>query len=139
MKTDDDDNKLIGFIFCLLIFAIGLAIGLTINVNKVEKKTEEVKTEIVFAYTTAYNTLAYQTDNTPCIGADGTNICGRTDVVACPRNIKLGTWVKIDGKLYQCTDRTNLKYDGRFDISFDKDLKGALAYGIQLKEITIVQ
>jgi hypothetical protein len=139
MKTDDDDNKLIGFIFCLLTFAIGLAIGLTINVNKVEKKTEEVKTEIVFAYTTAYNTLAYQTDNTPCIGADGTNICGRTDVVACPRNIKLGTWVKIDGKLYQCTDRTNLKYDGRFDISFDKDLKGALAYGIQLKEITIVQ
>lgn len=139
MKTDDDDNKLIGFIFCLLTFAIGLAIGLTINVNKVEQKTEEVKTEIVYAYTTAYNTLAYQTDNTPCIGADGTNICGRTDVVACPRNIKLGTRVKIDGKLYQCTDRTNLKYDGRFDISFDKDLKGALEYGIQFKEITIVQ
>ena len=40
MKTDDDDNKLIGFIFCLLTFAIGLAIGLTINVNKVEQKTE---------------------------------------------------------------------------------------------------
>lgn len=35
---------------------------------------------------------------------------------ACPRNIKLGTKVKIAGKTYTCADRTAKRYDGRFDI-----------------------
>jgi hypothetical protein len=36
------------------------------------------------AYVTGYNTVVGQTDETPCIGALGTNICGRRNVVACP-------------------------------------------------------
>src|SRR5258708_3112254 len=75
----------------------------------------------VRAYVTGYNTTPGQTDNTPCIAASGLNICGRTDAVACPRSISLGTVLQIRGTLYVCEDRLAKKYDARFDISCDKD------------------
>jgi len=103
-----------------------------------EIPTDELK--IVYAYVSGYNTVHWQTDSTPCIAASGDNICGRTDVVACPRYIPLGTWVKIDGKNYQCLDRMAEKYtnDNYFDISFDKNIEKALAWGLQYKEVTIL-
>ena len=73
------------------------------------------------AFVTGYNTVATQTDGTPCIGAAGTYICGRNDVVACPPLLKLGTVVEIGGKRYVCEDRTSRKYRGRFDINCDQD------------------
>ena len=73
------------------------------------------------AYVTGYNTVPEQTDSTPCIAASGANICGRRDVVACPRAVPLGTKVEIDGKMYVCEDRLAEKYDSRYDISCDKD------------------
>jgi hypothetical protein len=70
---------------------------------------------------TGYNTVPGQTDDTPCIAASGANICGRTDAVACPRRLGLGTVLQIRGMLYVCQDRLAKKYDSRFDISCDKD------------------
>jgi hypothetical protein len=70
---------------------------------------------------TGYNTVPGQTDDTPCIAASGANICGRTDAVACPRRISLGTFLVIRGEIYVCEDRLARKYDSRFDISCDKD------------------
>ncbi len=87
------------------------------------------------AIVTAYNTVAAQTDNTPCIAAANVNICERNDVVACPREYPLGSIFIIDNRQYICLDRTSLKYDGRFDISFDKDVEGAIKFGKQ--ELTI--
>ena len=75
------------------------------------------------AFVTGYNTIAAQTDNTPCIAASGADICGRFDVVACPRSLPLGTLVEIRGATYVCEDRTRRKFDGRFDISCDKDAR----------------
>lgn len=75
----------------------------------------------VRAYVTGYNTVPGQTDDTPCIAASGANICGRTDAVACPRRIGLGTYLQIRGASYVCEDRLAKKYDRRFDISCDKD------------------
>ena len=75
----------------------------------------------VRAKVTGYNTVPAQTDSTPCIAASGANICGRRDVVACPRSISLGTVVEIRGETYVCEDRLAKKYDARFDISCDKD------------------
>ena len=72
-------------------------------------------------YVTGYNTVAAQTDRTACIGAAGTYICGRNDVVACPPLLKLGTTVEIGGKRYVCEDRTSRKYRSRFDINCDHD------------------
>ena len=73
------------------------------------------------AYVTGYNTVPEQTSPTPCIAASGDNICGRTDVVACPRRISLGSFLQIRGATYICEDRLAKKYDSRFDISCDKD------------------
>src|SRR5947207_15616014 len=76
----------------------------------------------VRAYVTGYNTVAGQTDSTPCIAASTANICGRRDAVACPRHISLGTTVEIRGATYVCEDRLAKKYDDRFDISCDKEM-----------------
>jgi|SRR5580692_9184928 3D (Asp-Asp-Asp) domain-containing protein len=37
-------------------------------------------------------------------------------VLACPRRYPFGTGFKIEGKIYVCQDRSNSKYDNRFDI-----------------------
>ena len=77
---------------------------------------------------TAYNSLASQTDQSPCISASGKNICGRDDVIACPRKYKLGSQFLINGKIYVCEDRTSFKIDG-WDMFMDKDLEGAVNFG----------
>ncbi len=76
----------------------------------------------VRAFVTGYNTVAGQTDSTPCIAASGADICGRRDAVACPRHIGFGTVVEIRGTTYRCEDRLAKKFDHRFDISCDKDM-----------------
>ena len=78
-------------------------------------------TVYIDAYVTGYNTVVGQTDETPCIGALGTNICGRRNVVACPPMLPLGTFVEINGKTYICEDRTAPKFRDRFDINCDQD------------------
>jgi hypothetical protein len=75
----------------------------------------------VRAYVTGYNTVPEQTDSTPCIAASGADICGRHDVVACPRRIGLGTVIEIRGTTYVCEDRLSDKFNRRFDVSCDKD------------------
>lgn len=62
--------------------------------------------------------------------------------IACPRSIKLGTKVNIEGLGdYTCEDRTAEKYDGRFDIFMgykeEAHIK-ALAFGKQTKKIIIL-
>lgn len=84
------------------------------------------------AETTAYNTVEGQCDSSPCFGASGKNICGRNDTLACPRKYKLGSRFEIYGKVWVCEDRTNKKFDGRFDLNFDKDVEGAKKYGLRL-------
>ncbi|MDD5353293.1 MAG: hypothetical protein PHS93_09055 [Candidatus Omnitrophica bacterium] len=161
---DIDDIKLI-VVFLILCMLAGFLWGYAIGNNKIYKeefnvlsamnvpvfyKTQllgnlfmkdgklfEPTQEIIYAYVSGYNTTKPQTDSTPCISASGDNICGRTNVVACPREIPLGTWIKIDGKSYQCLDRLHPKYDDRFDISFDKDIEAAKEWGVQYKEIII--
>ncbi|MFT5831652.1 MAG: 3D (Asp-Asp-Asp) domain-containing protein [Candidatus Paceibacteria bacterium] len=97
-----------------------------------------VNAETVTATVTGFNTVEGQTDSTPCIAASGDNICGRRDVVACPRRVPLGTWVEIKGKRYECLDRTHSKYNGRYDISFGKDVQAALNWGRRRVAVTIL-
>lgn len=92
------------------------------HAQEVEKELEtSASVSVIRALVTGYNTVPEQTDDTPCIAATGDDICGRTDVVACPTAYPLGTQVVIDGERYTCLDRTAAKFDGRFDISCDKD------------------
>ena len=89
------------------------------------------------AIVTAFNTVLEQTDGNPCMAKSG-YICGRNDVVACPRNIPQGMKVKIKDKLYTCLDFTSYKHNGRFDISFDKDIESAKRFGKQRLEVEII-
>jgi hypothetical protein len=92
---------------------------------------------IIWANITAYNTVEAQCDSSPCQAAGG-YICGRNDVVACPRQLALGTKVKINGKQYICFDRLAPKYNNRFDISFDKDIQGAKNWGKRYLPVEIL-
>lgn len=98
----------------------------------------ETRTIYKNATITAYNTVSGQTDSSPCISATGDNICGRADVVACPRDIPLRTRVLIDNRIYYCLDRLNIRYKRRFDISFDKDIQGARNWGKQKHDVIII-
>lgn len=86
------------------------------------KLNEYEPKEKIRAYVTGYNSHPSQTSGDPCVGAGG-YICGRTDVVACPRRYELGTKVKINGKEYECLDRLSRKYDARFDLFCDQDFE----------------
>ena len=136
----------------MILFLIGLLVGLAISSGKecpeyYNRQDSFLTTynspilikEQTYATITAYNTVPEQTWGDPCISASGDNICGKKNIVACPRSIPLGTWVIIDGEYYQCLDRLALKYDNRFDISFDKDIEGAKEFGKQNKEVIILQ
>ena len=85
-------------------------------------KATEVKPMTMTAKITGYNSSPEQTDSSPCYAGDE-YICGRSDVVACPREIPKHTWVKIDGKMFECLDRLNIRYDQRFDIFCDQDFE----------------
>ena len=57
--------------------------------------------------------------NAKGITAAGTRpVQGRT--VAAPRNVPLGTKVLIDGKPFTVEDRTARRFDGRWDIYFER-------------------
>lgn len=61
--------------------------------------------------------------------------------IACPRNIKLNTRVAIDGDLFICEDRTNIKYNGRYDIFMgygEEAHKKAINYGIQKRVVQVL-
>ena len=57
--------------------------------------------------------------------------------IACPRRIKLGTKVLIDGQEYICKDRLAKRYDDRFDI-WEPDYDVAIQWGKQNKDVAIV-
>ena len=147
----EKDDSLFVKIMIGILFLSGLLIGLAIGTGKECVKESQRSDMFISAYSspilikekvnavvTAYNTVPEQTWGDPCISASGDNICGRNNVVACPRSIPLGTWVIIDDTYYQCLDRLALKYDNRFDISFDKDIQGAKEFGKQIKEVIIL-
>jgi hypothetical protein len=105
---------------CMIVSAASLLLPLALTTS-IGTASPSLHHE-VRAFVTGYNTVAGQTDSTPCIAASGADICGRHDAAACPRHIGLGTTVEIRGATYVCEDRLAKKYDSRFDISCDKDM-----------------
>lgn len=91
--------------------------------TKLDYVEKEQIIRTIYADVTGYNTVPEQTDDTPCIAADGSYVCDRSDTVACPTYLELGSSVMIYGKIYECVDRTNKRYDGRFDINCNKNFE----------------
>jgi len=88
----------------------------------------------ITATITGYNAEVGQTDATPNIMASGKNVY--VGAIACPRKYPFGTKVEIDGIIYTCEDRLNIKYDNRFDIYFES-YEDAINWGKQTKQIII--
>lgn len=80
----------------------------------------------------AYTSRVEETDNSPCISADGTNICEYDGCVVASNDYEFGTKIVVDG-FGECEvkDRMNSRYNGtgNMDIYFKMDLEGALEFG----------
>ena len=83
---------------------------------------------------TAYNSVPEQTDSTPCIAADGSDICERREAgeMICATNaFPLGTKLYIRN-VGECTvaDRMNDRYQERVDLFFGNNTVAARQFGL---------
>ncbi len=91
----------------------------------------------------AYNSVPWQTDATPCIGAQGTDICEKLErgLQTCAANfVPLGTVLEVDG-LGTCTvrDRMNARYNYRVDWYMGMDIQAARNWGVRQKNVAILK
>ncbi len=92
---------------------------------------------------TAYNSEVGQTDDSPCITANGYNVCkgGVEDTVAA-NFLKFGTKVKIPelygDRIFVVRDRMNKKHPERVDI-WMKNRKDAIQFGRKVTTIQVVE
>jgi 3D (Asp-Asp-Asp) domain-containing protein len=103
----------------------------------------KVKSETI-RVVTAYNVGdPRQTDDTPCISANGENICSAlaNGEMRCAANfVPLGSRLHVD-KIGVClvTDRMNRRYRNRVDIAMRKDeYRKALRFGRQKLHVKIL-
>lgn len=79
--------------------------------------------------------------NGGCLTASGKYATANI-TVACPRKYKFGTKIKIDGKTYECQDRTadwvQKKFGDTFDIFSDETLKQAFKFGRKKLNVEIL-
>lgn len=92
---------------------------------------------------TAYSSRPEETDDTPCVSADGSDICRRHELgeTLCAANfVPLGTILAVE-EVGTCvvSDRMNRKYSDRVDLYFGKDTAAAREFGVQKLTISIVQ
>lgn len=82
----------------------------------------------------AYNSVLEQTDSTPCIATDGSDICQRYQQGECivgSNTFKRAAKIYID-KIGECTvaDRMVERFQNRLDVFMDKDIR-AKKFGVQ--------
>jgi 3D (Asp-Asp-Asp) domain-containing protein len=89
---------------------------------------------------TAYNTVPEQTDGSPCTAADGSDICEIGRCVVAQNGVPFGTRIEVEGiGVCEVKDRKASRYDETWiDISFDKDVKGALAFGKRTLQYRVI-
>ena len=92
--------------------------------------------DIMKANITMYNSLRWQTDDTPFITANGTRV--RKGIIAC-NWLKFGTIVKIKGNYYEVEDRMNERYGKPYIDIWSSSLKEARQFGRQKLEVEIIR
>ena len=87
---------------------------------------------------TAYTLSIHETDDTPCIGATGENLCEaleRGESICAANFVPFGTILKIDGYgACRVADRTARKYGQRVDILM-KNRADAIKWGKQTRTV----
>ena len=112
-----------------------------------EQKQEELRTKSPIKTTTvvatAYSSTPDQTDSTPCIAADGFNVCanGQENIIAA-NFLPFGTKVRVPDQfgdqIFTVHDRMNPRFNHRIDF-WKTSRNRALSFGKRLVEIEIVE
>jgi len=144
-------------LFAVSVFASG--VDKTIETIQIEEKAEEYseifnntlpynkekELEVAWSgfYTvTAYNSDAGQCDNTPCITANGYDVCshGIEDTIAA-NFLKFGTKVRIPeyfgDRVFVVRDRMNAKHNNRVDV-WMLEKTAAKKFGIKAAKIEVL-
>ena len=133
------------FILLIIFTAFGIAYADPLMSLVLVHKNQhyKVKSETI-RVVTAYNVGdPRQTDDTPCISANGENICRALadGEMRCAANfVPLGSRLYVD-KIGVClvTDRMNKRYRNRVDIAMQKnDYRKALRFGRQKLHVKIL-
>ena len=132
--------------FAIFLFIVSLIWGavliLTLRAKpakKIEPKVEPKPTSQVeianvprgtIREVSMYTSRKQETDNSPCISADGTNICKVKYNVCASNAFPLGTKLYVEG-LGECIvkDRMNRRYKNAVDWYAGMDLQRALRFG----------
>jgi 3D (Asp-Asp-Asp) domain-containing protein len=132
--------------------AVNKSNSMEVNAQKI---ADEIKTELAATSTpdkvvrtsvhviTAYNSEIGQTDNSPCITANGFDVCknGKEDTIAA-NFLKFGTKVKIPDlygdRIFVVRDRMNAKHSNRVDI-WMKDRSSAIKFGVKTAKIQVIE
>ena len=109
------------------------------NMQETHNAEEKINVEM-----SAYTSREQETDGSPCISADNSNICEYDGCVVASNDFPLQTIVNVDG-FGECTvkDRMNSRYSflktGQYnmDIYMKYDLQKALNFGRQKIDITL--
>ena len=97
--------------------------------------------DIGYVPVTAYNSVPGQTDDTPCIGAQGTDICTlhENGTNTCAANfLPLGTLIEIED-LGSCIvrDRMNSRYYRRIDWYMNLNIADAKTFGVKRRRVFV--
>lgn len=114
--------------------------------NPEEKKTEKNEAlKVVKSSThriTAYNSEVGQTDDSPCITANGFNVCkhGEEDTIAA-NFLAFGTKVRIPelfgDRIFVVRDRMSTKHNNKVDV-WMKNRTSAIKFGVRTAKIEIL-
>ncbi len=119
-----------------------IQIATTSPQNSEETVAEKVVRESTHTMT-AYNSEVGQTDNSPCITANGFNVCehGIEDTIAA-NFLPMGTKVKIPelfgDRVFVVRDRMNKKHSDRVDV-WMKDRHDAIHFGVKVAKIQVLK
>lgn len=114
--------------------------------DEIATTTEKVAPKVVRTSThtmTAYNSEVAQTDDSPCITANGFNVCehGIEDTIAA-NFLPMGTKVRIPDlfgdRIFVVRDRMNKRYSSRVDI-WMKDRTSAINFGVKVAKIEVLE
>lgn len=113
------------------------------NLNRLPE-TQEWQVSWTSYYTlSAYNSEEAQCDSTPCITANGFNVCehGEEDTIAA-NFLRFGTKVRIPelfgDRIFVVRDRMNARYTDRIDI-WMKSKADAKKFGIKISKIEVLE
>lgn len=112
-------------------------------VNHLPENNVWAAKKVVHRVITAYNSEAGQCDNSPCVTANGFNVCehGEEDTIAA-NFLRFGTKIRIPelfgDKVFVVRDRMNTRFSNRVDV-WMVEKHDAREFGVKLAKIEILE